>query len=215
MCSAHFPFSFLLHPNRNISPVFDHIFSENYGDRWTVGLDDPVGHFQPWWFNDSMIDTPRMSPVSHIPPLSPVDFSWAQADSEAELGDDPTCIPLPLPQPVLLPLEYHPFPLLAMESIKLSHNYMSIFLIQLFWYSWRGLCGQHNTQRHFCRDNSLRLNSCCFKEPQTHSLQLQWKEKERSLASRWKAKHLLTSMVCFKTTVWSWFDISISSTGSK
>lgn len=146
-----------------------------------------------------MIDTPRMSPVSHIPPLSPVDFSWAQADSEAELGDDPTCIPLPLPQPVLLPLEYHPFPLLAMESIKLSHNCNYVYfsntavLIQLKRSLWPT----------FCRDNSLRLNSCCFKEPQTHSLQLQWKEKERSLASRWKAKHLLTSMVCFKTTVWS------------
>ena len=24
------------------------------GDRWTVGLDDLVGLFQPWWFYDSM-----------------------------------------------------------------------------------------------------------------------------------------------------------------
>ena len=23
------------------------------GDEWMVGLDDPVGLFQPWWFYDS------------------------------------------------------------------------------------------------------------------------------------------------------------------
>lgn len=53
---------------------------------------------------DSMIDKPKMSPISHTPPFSPLGSSWAQADSEAETGDDPTRIPLPLPQPVLLPL---------------------------------------------------------------------------------------------------------------
>ena len=33
----------------------EHGLAGDIGDRWTVGLDDLRGLFQPWWFYDSMI----------------------------------------------------------------------------------------------------------------------------------------------------------------
>ena len=37
--------------------VEGHGLMRTTGDGWMVGLGDPVGPFQPWWFYDSMIRT--------------------------------------------------------------------------------------------------------------------------------------------------------------